>query len=280
MKKIKKIDNLKIIEEDNKKICIKRVNNSLLNRYNYLRSKGFYNIFDYKINNGYEIRSFVDEIDISKEDKIYNLIYLIAMLHTKTTHYKNISLDEIKTFYEKETDEIIDIKNYYNTICENNDYKMLLLPSINLLIDNISLLFISLDKSKYFLDKWYEVVKDKKRKRVVLNHNNLKISNYIVSDNSYLINWDKSIIDTPVIDLYSLFKNNIDNIDLIDCFNTYKTKYVLYEEEVLFLYFKLLKIDKVLFDKDEFDNTTEVYDIINYLEIINEFLEYNLKSEK
>ena len=280
MNSIIKKDNLKIIINGNNKKCIKRVEKNIFDKYKYLKSKNFLNIMDYQYVNGYEIRDYLEDISLNKEEKISELLYLVTMLHIKTTHYKSLTISDIKRFYESETDEIFEIKNYYNKICEEYDLFMIMPPSVNLLIDNISLIFNSLDKSKMFLDKWYDVMKLKKRKRVVFNHNNLKDSNIIVNNNSYLINWNKSKIDSPIYDLLSLFKNNIKEIDLIDMFNIYESKYKLTIEEINLLFCKLLKIDKLLFNKKDIINTREVYYVLYYLNKINNFLDYYLKCEK
>lgn len=278
MNNITKIDNLKIISKDNDKICIKKNNDrNILNKYKYLKVKDFNNFIDTRIINGYEIRKYVDETKVSNEDKINELIYIISLLHTKTTHYKNISINNIKKQYEKLTDEIIEVKNYYDKLCDDNDYLLFIKPSMFLLIKNISIVLISLDKSKYYLDKWYEIIKDKLRKRVVMNHNNLKISNFILGDIPYLINWDKSIIDSPIYDLVSLFQNNYNDLDMIDIFEIYKSKYNLYDEEKYLLYSLLLKVDKLKLNKNELLNTREVYNLVRYLEKINDFLKYNMK---
>ena len=279
MTKVEKIDNLKIIYKDNKKICIKKTNNIFIDRQRYLSSKNFLNYIPTKIENEYEIREYIDQIPISNEDKISELIYLICLLHTKTTHYKNLDLDRIKEFYEKETNEIIELKRYYELLFENCIYKFLP-PSIIMLISNTSLIINSLDESKRKLDEWYEIIKVKKRKRVVLNHNNLKISNLIVGNNLYLINWNNSIIDYPIYDLLSLFKNNYKIIDMIDIYNIYLSKYGLLKEEKLLLYSKLLRVLKIDFTKSEIENTKIVTDTINYLKSTKNFLDNNIEQKK
>ena len=280
MSSIKKIDNLEIISNYDNVICRKKINYNINNVYNYLKSRNFKNILDYQLNNGYVVRNYIEEINITKEDKLNELIYIISMLHTKTTHYKTVSINDIKIFYEKMTDEIIDIKKYYNNICEKYDHFIFLRPSIYYLINNISIILISLDNSKYFLDKWYEIIKDKKRKRVVLNHNNLKITNLLVSNFSYLINFDKCIIDYPIYDLVSIFKNNYEYLDMIDIFNIYNSKYNLYEEEKYLLFSILLKIDKIEFNKSDIVNTRKVVKLISYLKKVSEFLKYNVKTKE
>lgn len=279
MNKIKKIDNLKIITKDNKKICIKKnININILDKYKYLKAKGFNNIIESQIIDNYEIRDYIDEISLTPSDKLNELIYLICLLHIKTTHYKNISITKIKEIYENNTNNLINIKNYYENLCDTNDVYLFTKPSIFLLLKNISLILISLDKSKYFLDEWYKIIKDKKRKRVVMNHNNLKITNFIVEKNTYLINWEKSIIDSPVLDIYSLFRNNYNEIDMTDMFDIYNSKYKLYEEEKYYLYYKLLTINKIKLNSTELLNTREVNNLLKYLEKVNEFLNNNMQN--
>lgn len=280
MTNVKVIDNLIIISNNNKVICKKKCNKDITQLFNYLKSKDYNNIIESSYLNGYLIRDYISEIDITKEERIHELLYLITMLHIKTTHYKNYSLNDIKLFYEKTTDEILKIKKYYIDIVDKNDIYLFLKPSINLLIRNISLILISLDNSKYFLDKWYEIVKNKQRKRVVVNHNNLKLTNMLVSDHSYLINFDNYIIDYPIYDLVSLFKNNYKYIDMIDSFNDYLSKYNLFNEEKYLFLSLLLKINKLDFNENEIINTRYINNLINYLEKVSFFLEKYMKSEK
>lgn len=280
MNNIKALDNLQIIKKNNKYICKKKSKKDYTSLFKYFESKDFHNYINTNIINGYEIRDYIEEIDITQEEKLKELIYVISLLHIKTTHYKNYSLNDIKKFYEESTDYILDIKNYYNNIVESNDLYIFLKPSIKLLRDEISLILISLDNSKFFLDKWYDIVKDKQRKRVVVNHNNLKITNFIVNNQTYLINYDKSIIDYPIYDIVSLFKNNYKALDLIDIYNEYHNRYNLYQEELYLLYFELLKINKIYLNNNEIINTREVSNTLKYLKVISRFLDYCMKSNK
>ena len=280
MNNIKRIDNLEIITNNGKEIVRKKVKVDNISKYNYLESKDFHNYIKTIYLNGYEIRDYIKEIDISREDKLSELIYVISILHTKTTHFKNYSLNNIKEFYEKTTDEINDIKKYYNRIVEENDLYIFLKPSLNYLINNISLILISLDNCKYFLDKWYEIVKEKQRKRVVFNHNNLKLSNFIVGNEQYLINFDKSSVDYPIYDIVSIFKNNYKVIDMTDLFNLYSQKYSLFKEELYLLYVELLKIEMISFDESEIINTRNITSLICYLDKVSFFLKNCVKSQK
>ena len=276
--KVERIDNLLIVETDDNKYCIKENNDiDIINLYKYLTSKDFNNYLDLEIINNYQISKYIKQNKLEDSEKLTVLVYLISMLHTKTTYYESINLDEIKKIYEQLTDHIFEIKKYYEDLVDKNDILLYPPPSMFLLITNLSTILKSLDKSKYYLDKWYEIIKDKKRIRKVTNHNNLKISNLLTGDNYYLINWDKSIKDSPIYDIESLFKNNYEIIDMVDIYNLYISKYQLFEEEVYFLMSRLLLIDKLKIRNNELQNTVYVNQKINYLEKINEFLKNSMK---
>ena len=55
------------------------------------------------------------------------------------------------------------------------------------------------------MESWYELVKTKKRKRVVTLHNNLKLDNLIKNNQTFLISWDKSKIDMPIYDIVNFY---------------------------------------------------------------------------
>ena len=45
------------------------------------------------------------------------------------------------------------------------------------------------------------MVKDKRKVRYVVVHNNLDLDHFLKGKNNYLISWDKSKIDLPIYDL-------------------------------------------------------------------------------
>lgn len=279
IKKIEKIDNLTIISTEDSKYCIKKnKNKSVIDLFKYLRTKDFLNFVDINLIDDYEITNYVEKIEKSSNEILTELTYVLIMLHSKTTFYSNITLDEIKDQYEKLTDKIIETKKYYEDLFDSNVTLLFPHPSMFLLIRNISLILISLDKSKYYLDKWYEIIKDKNRIRKVVNHNYLKASNFLSCDNPYLINWYKYKKDSPVYDIESLFKENYQEIDMIDIFNIYISKYPLLDEELFLLATKLLLIDKVNIIENDYTNTIEIRKKIDYLNKINNFLKNYMKD--
>lgn len=279
IKKVERIDNLLVVETENNKYCIKEKNGKgVQNLFKYLSSKDFNNYLNIEINNNYQISRYINQNIIEDSEKLTILVYLISMLHTKTTYYENINLDEIKKIYEELTDHIFEVKKHYEDLVDKNDILLYPPPSMFWLMNNISIILKSLDMSKFYLDKWYEIIKDKQRIRKVTIHNNLKLSNLLTGDNYYLINWDKSIKASPIYDIESLFKNNYEIIDMVDIYNLYISKYQLFDEEVYLLMSRLLLINELELGDNEFQNTIAVNQKIYYLEKINEFLKNSMKN--
>ena len=279
IRKIEKIDNLTIIATENNIYCVKKnKNKNIIELFNYLKAKDFNNYLNIKLIDDYEISNYIKQVNGNDNEKLTELAYILAMLHAKTTYYSIFSIDEIKGKYEKLTDQIIDTKAYYEKLFDDNVILNYPHPSMFLLIRNISLILISLDKSKYYLDKWYELIKNKNSIRKVINHNYLKVSNLLTGDNSYLINWYKSIKDSPIYDIESLFKENFKIIDMVDIFDIYRSKYQLLEEEIYLLATRLLLIDKLNPIKSDYINTIEVRKKIDYLSKANSFLKHYMKD--
>lgn len=276
--KVKKYYNrgkTRIIDTDKGKFVFKKKSTPTKEElYNYLSAKKFNNyIKPYnQLEDDYEIYPYVDDLIEDTDDKALDIIYLISMLHNKTTFYKNFPLDEKNKIYEEHIKQLDYLTSYYDNIrwiIEQQKYPS---PSNYLLLRNISLIYISIDSARHFLKKWYKVVKDKKTKRVSRIHGNLALNHLIESDNIYLISWDKSKIDIPVLDFYEFYKNDYLNVNFIDLFSIYLSKYPLHEEEKYFLFFLMLTPEKLELNNSEIINTRYVYNLIDYLAKTNEFV--------
>lgn len=284
VRKYKKIGNAHIIYTDKGNYCLKKKKkHNAKDVINYLRAKQFNNILDIKSddNDEFEITNYIEEIPFLIEDKAIEAIYLMSMLHNKTTFYKSISLDDVKCFYESHIDTIFNTRNYFDNLCYIFDENLFLAPSNYLFIRNITVIFNCLDYSKYYIEKWYDIVKDKTSKRVVMNHNNLDLSHIVIGNNPYIINWNDSSIDSPVMDLYSFFKKNFSNINISSLFAAYNSKYQLLKEEMFLLFSLLLLPDRIEFSENEICNTKIVYNNYRYLSSVMSFVsQYNLKYNK
>ena len=201
---------------------------------NYLRSRNF----DYMprfINDirhdEYQITEYLSDLDIPKEQKILDLIHLVALLHSKTTHYKEIDLDDYETIYEDIDNNLNYLYSYYTDIITLIENKVFMSPSEYLLARNITKIYDSIDRCKNMLEDWYKLIKDKRKQRQVVLHNNLKLDHFIRNESSYLISWDKAKIGNPVFDLYKLYRNHAFDFDFSDILNEYESHYPLMKDE-------------------------------------------------
>ena len=279
-------DGVKIVTTNNGKYVVKKKkNNDTRDLFKHLNSKKFHNYLDY-INDdqdNFMIFPFVETINAEENVSATDIIMLISNLHAKTTFYKKYPLYEVKTFYEEKLNKIKELEMYYNNLRIAFEEEVFISPSNYYLLRNISWIFYSLDSSRYFLDKWYEIEKDKKNKRVCLIHGNLELQHFIGSEEKILISWDNAKNDIPIFDLIGFYKNNYKEISFYNLFKIYEERYPLLPEERFLLFSLILIPDKIKLDKEEVINTNEAYYLIKYLmsgsDIISNYHSGNSNSQ-
>lgn len=276
----KKDDNI-LLDTDKGKYFIKEKKVDKEDLFNYLNTKKFINYigpYDY-FDKKYEIYKYLDEIKIDNNDKAQDIIYLASILHNKTSFYKRITKDEIKKEYEEFIQRINNLTLYYEKLKSTIEEKAYPSPSEYLLLRNISLIFTSIDSSSFFINKWYEKVKDNYKRRISKIHGNLSLSHIIEEESPYLISWDNSKDSSPVIDFLIFFKNNYLDIDFNNLYDIYNLKYPLLIDEKLLLYAHLLLPEKLDLKASEILNTKEVYKLIEYLKRANELVSKHYSKE-
>lgn len=280
--KVTKKGNVLFVDACGCTYCLKKNKRKDINDVNrYLSTKDFNNYVYTKKINKYEIYPYIEEVSYSEEDKAEEIIYLMSLLHNKTTVYQNISIDEIKEMYENHVNMLLSLREYYDGIVYKNIDNTYLSPSLFLFIKNMSYYYSAIDKSKELIDKWYDIMKTKNNKRVVYNHNNLEMHHLIVGDKSYLINWNESKFDVPMNDLLVFFKKNFKSINISSLLKYYNSKYYLNTSELLFLFANLLIPSQIKDDDLEIENLKNVYEQIWYLKNVMVALsEYNLEKYK
>lgn len=249
-----------IIDTTNNKYVIKENNNNQNKIYNYLKSRNF-NYYPKILNDNsddYKIMEYIEEYNIPAEQKIIDLIDLTALLHNKTTHFKEIDEDEYKEIYEDINNNIIYLKSYYNDLINIIDTKVYPSPSEYLLARNISKINSSLRFAEHELEEWYEIVKKSNKKRLVVLHNNLNLDHFLRNDNSYLISWEKSKIDIPIFDLYKLYKRVGLDFEFTELLKRYEKNYPLLKEERKLLFILMALPDVIEFTDDEYLNCKQV----------------------
>lgn len=262
-------NNIKIINtKDGKYVIKKKKSEDTRDLFKHLNSKNFNNYLDYinkDDNDNYLIFPYVDTVTDEADIIATDMIITVSNLHARTLFYKNYPLYEVKTFYEEKINVIEELEKYYENLRMMFEEENFLPPSHYLLLRNISWIFYSLDSSKYFLNKWYEIEKEKKNKRVCLIHGNLELNHFIGNENKFLISWDNARNDSPVFDLVTFYKNNYKDISFYNIFKIYEERFPLLEEERYLLFLLLLIPDKLKLDKSEIINTKNVYYLIKYL---------------
>lgn len=264
----RKSNNNIIISNSNNKYIIKRgiYNKKIMD---YLNSRGFNyypDIYDY--NNKYQLIKYVEDSNIPKEKKINDLINIVALLHKKTSFYKEVDEVEYKKLYEDLLNNCSYLKEYYNDLISIIDSKVFMSPKEYLLASNITLIFDSISYCEVQINKWYEIInsKDKTRRmRVCVIHNDLNLKNFIKDDKDYLINWDKSKIDMPIFDLYKLYLRCNNDYDFIEILRNYEKSYPLLEDELLLLYILISMPSIIKFNRNNYDTCISINKEINKL---------------
>lgn len=245
-----------IIDTNRGKVVIKPYQNQQI--YDYLNARSF-TYYPRKIGENQEffISEYVEEVLMPPEQKIMDLVELVSLLHNKTTFYREVDLDDYKRIYEYINNNIDYLKHYYDDLIKVIETKIYMSPSEYLLARNITQIYKSLFYSQQQLEKWYQLVKEKRKQRFVVLHNNLELNHFIRGKQPYLISWDKSKIDLPIYDLYNLYQKHYYDFDFSSIYQKYQANYPWLEEEKV-LFFILISIpEKLNFLDNEFETVKD-----------------------
>ena len=241
--------------------------------FNYLDSRSFNNYLKpIYFNNDYDVYDYVEEFSTPLEQRAIDIINIISFLHNKTTFYRNVNLDKIKQTYEDISNKISSLNDYYHSLQDNIEQNEIMSPSDYLIIRNCSFIYSNLRYCRDSLDKWYKIVSNKQKERVVTLHNNLKLDNVLEGNKKYLISWDRSFKASPIYDLYNLFNNTYDVVDFSSLYKLYLSKYQLLEEEQL-LFFTLISMPhKINLEDNEIKQCLTIRKDLDKLDRINKFI--------
>lgn len=253
-KKISKLNSSYLVETDSNKYILKNRDKGLDKKFDYLLSRGF-NYFPKHTSIGdYDVFNYIKDLDASKEEKLEELVNLTSLLHTKTTRYESVDLDDYKEIYEELAQKIEYLNNYYLELNDLIDNEIYMSPSHYLLAYNISKIYSALSFCREELDNWYELIKNSSKQRVALVHNNLDISHILRNTSPYLISWSYSKTSNPIDDLLTLYDKYSSNNNFDNLFDIYQKRYPLREEELKLFFIKISIPDKPEFSLDELEN--------------------------
>lgn len=266
-KKYIKKNKATIIETENKKYVIKQKIKDNQNIYDYLKSRNFSYIPPILNDkqDDYEIRNYIESYNIPEEQKMLDLIDLVSLLHNKTTHYKEVTEDDYKEIYEDIKNNIEYLYGYYIDLITIIETKVYMSPCEYLIARNISKIFETLNFLKEETDNWYNIVKQNKKQRSVVLHNNLDINHIIINERNYLISWEKAKIGIPIFDIYKLYMKHGLDFDFSELIKRYEKNYPLHEDERKLLFILMLMPKRIEFNNTEYENTKEAGKIIDMI---------------
>lgn len=265
--------NVYIVHTKDKSYVIK-LNTSNYDIYKYLISHGF-NFFPQNYNyksDTYDLSLYIENDEEKEEQKITDLMEIIAILHKKTTYKRCLDLDEIKEIYENLKTKIQNSRNYYVKLNNEIDKEIFFSPSMYLLVRNISLIYYMLNYSEHEIDEWYQRVAKEKSIRVSLLHNNIDLEHLIVQENRYLISWDKASFDFPINDIQMFFNKYYKLINLSDMLNLYCRINPLSELEKKLLLVKLSIPSIIELSLNTYDDTIKINNMIYFLNKVYELI--------
>ena len=187
---LKKGRSLIVCTKDSKYVLKEKISNPLI--YSYLNSRSF-NYYPSIIgeDDNYEIFEYLDSIEIPEEQKLEEMIKIVALLHSKTTYHENTNLAYNKEIYETLKNNIEYLKSYYADIIALIETKEFMSPSEYLFARNYTIVINSLDYAYEQLDLWYKKIEEKDSTRIVVLHNNLSLDHFIYNKEKALLSWRK-----------------------------------------------------------------------------------------
>ena len=248
--------------------------------YKYLDDRNFNYYPEIIEKDDYIVSKYIEDVNIPKEQKILNLIDLVSLMHSKTTHYKSDVEDEYKKIYEDLSNNFEYLYEYYYDIISLIDDKVFMSPSEYLLARNINVIFSSIKNGKKYVESWLEEISGMTRMRLSVVHNNLKLSHYIRNSKDFLLSWDKSKIDIPVFDLYNLYNNHFNDFDFVELLKRYEHVYPLKKYEIDLFFILITMPSKIEFNDTEFNMCEKISNEIDKLYKSNLLVEEYRKIKK
>lgn len=259
---------VKIFETDDGKQVVKSKSKDLTSLFDYLSLRGV-NCYPKIVEESKdEIRyQYYDEISPFSFDESVDSDFIrsVGDLHYKTTYFKNVSRKKYKDIYNTLMDNIDFLKDYYSNLIKKIDSEIYMSPSNYLLARNFSIINSNLLYVEKELNAWYNLVKDKTKERVAVVHNNLRRDNFIRGEKSILTSWDNYLVDTPVLDIYKLYKNEYKKMDFVSLLKDYNEIYPLSKEEIKLFYVMISLPSKLDDGTSEYDKVLEVRNLLDYI---------------
>ncbi len=257
----------KIVDTESGKYVIKSKKNDIKSLYDYLESRSFRNypkvIDEFDDNYVYE---YVSDSAIPINQKCVDMAELLANLHYKTSFFQTKVKDDVKEIYETIKGNILYMESYFEELYKRGESETYMKPSYYLILRNRSRIDSLIDYLNNELESWYNLAINEDKERVVYCHNNLSIDHFLESKEKYFISWDNYRVDSPILDIINLYKNDYNKYDFRIFLDTYLKNFELnnIEKKLLFVVISIPEIK--YFNHNEVDNTILSGKFIDYID--------------
>ena len=158
-----------IVDTDDGPFVFKRRSPFNYNNYQmlfkYLKSRNFDYLPDLvATEEEYDVYKYIEEIETPRDQKVVDLVYLLTLLHNKTSFYREIDQDEYKEIYEKIINQLEYLYYYYTNLITFIEQNVYMSPSEYLLARNISKIYMAISFGQKEIEEWYQLVKGKTKK--------------------------------------------------------------------------------------------------------------------
>lgn len=270
---IKYKNKAKIIVEEDRSYVIKSKKKDLKELYDYLELKGFTSFPKVLEEDENNVRyEYIESVYVTDDERGKELIKTVADLHYRTTYFKDVSRKKYKEIHYKITNNIDYLKDYYNKLIEKIDSTEYMSPYDYLIARNYSIIMSALMYAEREINSWYKLVQNKDTERVSVIHNNIRTSHFIKGDKGYLLNWDYSVVDTPILDLYKFYKKEYKNYNFKSLLKEYNNSFSLNEEEIKLLSVLISIPDKIELQNNVLNSVRAAKNILDYIYITNNLI--------
>ena len=256
-----------ILESTSGRIVVKEKEKDIRNLYQYLQSRGFH-YFAPLIDDsreGINIFQYVEDTPMPTEQRAMDFMKTVALLHQKTTYFKDVTEDDFKQIYDTVFSQIEYLKYFYNNLYQEYFQSIYPAPSEYLLLRNCSKILAALDFSSNELEKWYAAVKDLHKYRVCQIHNHLSLDHYRKCQEDCLLSWEQSRQDSPVLDIIKFYQTSYFDLNFEVLLQEYLRICSWSEEEKELFFFFFSLPPKFELKGTEFDKVKKIREVLDYV---------------
>lgn len=219
-----------------------------------------------------------DDLIESKDLKLKYYLSKLSKLHKETSYTLNVTSSYFNEISMKIEEDIENVNQYYEKIVsfiEKKEYKS---PFQWYFIEQYKNIVESLNKAKFYLDKFKSVSKDKLVIRQAIGHLNFSYDHIFISKDKIIGN-DK-LKQVPIVyDLKSLFDNiEFGSIDLSLILENYFKTIEVSEYEIYWLFSLLYQFKILEFTSDDLNNIKMLNQLLFKYKSINELEEKIVKK--